>query len=305
MGTTSTNTQTQARVGSAAAEEAQAAIRRRNTAKIVQRILIYALLILIALIILVPLAWMVSTSFKPKSQLFLPDIYWIPKRITTQNYQNLLTDPSIPIVTWFINSFGIASITTILVLVIDSLAAYAYARMVFPGGKWIYRAMLATLFMPGLMFLIPNFITIYNLTLLDTYAGVILPYLAGVFGVFFLRQFFESLPKELEEAARMDGANAFQTFYKVVLPLARPALSTLAVITFLASWNDFLWPLLVLQNVNLQTLPIGLRTLQGAYTSEYGLMMAGAVIVAIPVLIIYVALQRYIVQSVASSGLKG
>lgn len=287
------------------AEDAQAAIRRRNTSKIIQRILTYVLLILIALIILVPLAWMVSTSFKPKSQLFLPEIYWIPKRITTQNYQNLLTDPSIPIITWFINSLGIAIITTILTLAIDALAAYAYARMEFPGSKWIYRAMLATLFMPGLMFLIPNFITIYNLTLLDTYAGVILPYLAGVFGVFFLRQFFESLPRELEEAARMDGANAFQTFYRVVLPLARPALSTLAVITFLASWNDFLWPLLVLQDVNLQTLPIGLRTLQGAYTSEYGLMMAGAVIVAIPVLIIYVALQRYIVQSVASSGLKG
>ena len=305
MATTSTNTQTQARVRPAIAEEAQAAIRRRNTAKIIQRVLIYALLILIALIVLVPLVWMLSTSFKPKSQLFLPDIYWIPKRISTQNYQNLLTDPSIPIITWFINSLGVALITTIVTLAIDSLAAYAYARMVFPGSKWLYRAMLATLFMPGLMFLIPNFITIYNLTLLDTYTGVILPYLAGVFGVFFLRQFFESLPRELEEAARMDGANAFQTFWQVVLPLARPALSTLAVITFLASWNDFLWPLLVLQDTNLQTLPIGLRTLQGAYTSEYGLMMAGAVIVAIPVLIIYVTLQRYIVQSVASSGLKG
>ncbi len=304
MATTS-GTQTQVRARNAGREEADAAVRRRNTAHIVQRILIYALLILIALIILVPLLWMLSTSFKPKSQLFLPEVYWIPKRITAQNYQNLLSDSSIPIITWFINSLGIAIITTVLVLILDSLAAYAYARMTFPGSKWIYGAMLATLFMPGLMFLIPNFITIYNLTLLDTYAGVIAPYLAGVFGVFFLRQFFESLPKELEEAARMDGANAFQTFYQIVLPLARPALSTLAVITFLASWNDFLWPLLVLQDTNLQTLPIGLRTLQGAYTSEYGLMMAGAVIVAIPVLIIYVVLQRYIVQSVASSGLKG
>ncbi len=305
MATTSTKAQTQTRTRNTTAEDVQAAVRRRNATKIVQRILIYALLILIALIILVPLAWMLSTSFKLKSQLFLPEIYWIPKRITTQNYQNLLTDPSVPIVTWFINSLGIAIITTILTLTIDALAAYAYARMEFPGSKWLYRVMLATLFMPGLMFLIPNFITIYNLTLLDTFAGVILPYLAGVFGVFFLRQFFESLPRELEEAARMDGANAFQTFYQIVLPLARPALSTLAVITFLASWNDFLWPLLILQGVNLQTLPIGLRTLQGAYTSEYGLMMAGAVIVAIPVLIIYVSLQRYIVQSVASSGLKG
>jgi|SRR3989440_2202796 len=273
--------------------------------RVLRHVALYIILVLIALLILLPLFWMLSTSLKPKSQLFLPQIYWIPKRFSWENYSNLFNDPSIPIVRWFFNSVGIATASTVLILVLDSLAAYAYARMEFPGRKIIYTLMLATLFMPGLMFLIPNFVTIYNLGLLNSYVGVILPYLAGVFGVFFLRQFFESLPKELEEAARIDGANRFQTFYKVVLPLAKPALATLAVITFLASWNDFLWPLLILQDVNLQTLPPGLSTLQGAYTSEYGLMMAGAVIVAIPVLIIYIALQRFIVQSVASTGLKG
>jgi multiple sugar transport system permease protein len=273
--------------------------------KILRHIVLYLILVFIALLILLPLFWMLSTSLKPKSQLFLPQIYWIPKRITLENYTNLFSDPSIPVVRWFFNSLAVSTVSTILVLVLDSLAAYAYTRLEFPGRKIIYAAMLATLFMPGLMFLIPNFVTIYNLGLLNSYAGVILPYLAGVFGVFFLRQFFESLPKELEEAALIDGANRFQTFYKVVLPLAKPALATLAVITFLASWNDFLWPLLILQDTNLQTLPPGLSTLQGAYTSEYGLMMAGAVIVAIPVLIIYIALQRFIVQSVASTGLKG
>ena len=273
--------------------------------RVLRHVALYIILVLIALLILLPLFWMLSTSLKPKSQLFLPQIYWIPKRFSWENYSNLFNDPSIPIVRWFFNSVGIATASTVLILVLDSLAAYAYARMEFPGRKIIYTLMLATLFMPGLMFLIPNFVTIYNLGLLNSYVGVILPYLAGVFGVYFLRQFFESLPKELEEAARIDGANRFQTFYKVVLPLAKPALATLAVITFLASWNDFLWPLLILQDVNLQTLPPGLSTLQGAYTSEYGLMMAGAVIVAIPVLIIYIALQRFIVQSVASTGLKG
>jgi multiple sugar transport system permease protein len=134
---------------------------------------------------------------------------------------------------------------------------------------------------------------------------VIIPALAGVFGVFFLRQFFEALPRELEEAAEIDGATTLQTFFQVVLPLSKPALATLGVITFLGAWNDFLWPLLILSNRNMLTLPPGLRTLQGAYTSEYGLMMAGAVVVAIPVLIIYVLLQRYIVESVATSGLKG
>lgn len=301
MATTDTQTQARARF----TDQERENIRNRKTLNIIQHIVMYALLVFIALLVLIPLFWMLSTSFKPKSQLFLPQIYWFPKRFTWQNYSDLLTDPSIPIVRWFINSIGIALVSTILILAIDSLAAYAYARMEFPGRKIIYGIMLATLFMPGLMFLIPNFITIYNLGLLNSYVGVILPYLAGVFGVFFMRQFFESLPKELEESARIDGANQFQTFYKIVLPLAKPALATLAIITFLASWNDFLWPLLILQDTNLQTLPPGLRTLQGAYTSEYGLMMAGAVIVAIPVLLIYIALQRYIVQSVASTGLKG
>jgi multiple sugar transport system permease protein len=155
------------------------------------------------------------------------------------------------------------------------------------------------------MFLVPNFLTIAGLGLLNNWGGVIIPALAGVFGVFFLRQFFESIPKELEEAAAIDGANKFETFYKVVLPLAKPALATLGILTFLGSWNDFLWPLLILRDTKLQTLPPGLRTLQGAYTSEYGLMLAGAVIVAVPVLIIYIALQRFVVQSVASTGLKG
>jgi multiple sugar transport system permease protein len=159
--------------------------------------------------------------------------------------------------------------------------------------------------MPGIMFLIPNFLTVFRLGLLDNYAGVIIPGLAGVFGVFFLRQFFEALPKELEEAAEIDGASTLQTFFQIVLPLSKPALATLGVLTFLGSWNDFLWPLLILSNRNMLTLPPGLRTLQGAYTSEYGLMMAGAVVVAIPVLIIYIFLQRYIVESVATSGLKG
>src|SRR6478672_8634523 len=165
--------------------------------------------------------------------------------------------------------------------------------------------MLATLFLPGLMFLVPNFLTIYHVGLLNNYLGVILPGLAGVFGVFFLRQFFLTIPKELEEAAEIDGASAFQTFFQVAMPLARPALATLGIITFLGTWNDFLWPLLVLKDRQLQTLPPGLATLQGSYTSEYGLMMAGSVIAAVPVLIIYILLQRFIVASVATSGLKG
>lgn len=272
---------------------------------ILQRVLLYIIMILIALIFLIPLAWMLSTSFKPPSQLFTRELQWIPTTFTWENYSRLFGNPQTPVARWFFNSLAIATISTVLTLTVDALAAYAYARMEFPGRKFFFGLMLLTLFVPGFMFIIPNFLTINALHLINNWAGVILPGLAGVFGVFFLRQFFEGLPKELEEAAMIDGANQFQVFYKVVLPLSRPALATLAVITFLASWNDFLWPLLILKDRSLQTLPPGLRTLQSSYTSEYGVIMAGAVVVAIPVLILYMLLQRYIVQSIASTGLKG
>lgn len=273
--------------------------------KLLQRVLIYAVLIGVAIIVVLPLVWMLSTSFKPKSQWFTREIEWIPRTFTWENYSRIFSNSSTPIGRWFLNSIIIGTITTALTLIVDALAAYAYARLEFPGRKVLFALLLSTLFLPGVMFLVPNFITVFRLGLLNTFPGVFLPALAGVFGVFFLRQFFESIPKDLEEAAQIDGANTFQIFWRVVLPLSKPALATLAVITFLASWNDFLWPLLILRDRALQTLPPGLRTLQGAYTAEYGQMMAGATIAAIPVLILYLLMQRYIVESVASTGVKG
>ncbi|MDQ3929427.1 MAG: carbohydrate ABC transporter permease [Chloroflexota bacterium] len=300
-----TTTQAQKATGETASrrEIVGEATARRN--KIFGYVVNYTILTLLALIFVLPLLWMLSTSLKPKSQWFAATIEWIPRTFTLENYTKIFNNSQTPIERWFVNSIVVATVTTILILAVDALAAYAYARMEFRWRNQIFGLLLATLFLPGIMFLVPNFVTIANFGLLNNYAGVIIPGLAGVFGVFFLRQFFTSLPKELEEAAQIDGATTFQTFYKIVLPLSKPALATLGIITFLASWNDFLWPLLVLKDRNLQTLPPGLRTLQGAYTSEYGLMMAGAVIVAIPVLIIYIALQRFIVASVASTGLKG
>lgn len=273
--------------------------RRLNNA------LLLALLIFIGLLILIPLLWMMSTSFKPKSQWFLPQIHWIPQTFTWENYQSILSNDTLPIVRWFANSLALSTTITILILVVDSLAAYAYARMEFRGRRALFALLLATLFLPGVMFLIPNFLTVARLGWLNNYLGVITPALAGVFGVFFMRQFFESLPRELEEAAQIDGASQFQTFTKVALPLAKPALATLGIITFLGAWNDFLWPLLILKDRALLTLPPGLRTLQGAYTSEYGQMMAGAAITAVPILLLYILLQRYIVESVQTTGLKG
>ena len=277
----------------------------RSNRRMVQLAVTYILLIAVAIIIILPLVWMLSTSIKPKAEWFTRTLEWFPKNPTFENYQNILNSPSLPIVRWFFNSAFVASATTLLILLVDSLAGYAYARMEFAGRQTDFRADAGNAVPAGDH--VPGAQLRHGLQpqLLNSYGGVIIPGLAGVFGVFFLRQFFETVPKELEEAAEIDGANAFQTFYYVALPLARPALATLGIITFLGSWNDFLWPLLILKDRQLQTLPPGLATFQGAYTSEYGLMMAGAVIVAVPVLIIYILLQRFIVASVATSGLKG
>ncbi len=283
-------------------QHSEAHYRLRQTAG---RITLYLLLVLIALMIIIPMLWMLSTSFKLKSQLFSREIYWIPKVITLENYTKILNNPSTPIALWFRNSVIVATLTTTAKLILDSLAGYAYARLKFTGRDQIFALLLATLFLPGVMFLVPNFVTVARTGMLNKFSGAIIPALASVFGVYFMRQFFLSIPKELEEAAAIDGANIFQIFFKVVLPLAKPALATLTVIEFLGSWNDFLWALLVLKDRAVQTLQPGLRTLQGAYTSEYGLMMAGAVIVALPVLLLYAFLQRYVVESVATTGLKG
>ncbi len=270
---------------------------------IVSRIVLYVALILVALFFLLPLIWMFSTAIKPFEEWLQPN--WIPRKPTLDNFRSIFQDPSLPVYRWFVNSVGVASVFTALVLLFDAMAGYAYARMNFPGRNLIFGLLLATLVMPGLMFLVPNYITIAQLGWLNQYQGVIAPGLAGVFGVFFLRQFFQSIPKELEEAATIDGAGVWTTFTRVALPLAKGALATLGVLTFMSSWNDFLWPLLILNDRPMQTLPVGLATLQGQYTFDYGKLMAGAAVTAIPVLILYVIAQKYVVQSVATSGLAG
>jgi multiple sugar transport system permease protein len=267
-------------------------------------LIFYTLLILCALFFLFPLVWMTTTAFKPLQEWLSPN--WIPREPTLNNFTSVFRDPTLPVTRWFFNSFLIATVFTSLILIIDSLAAYAYARMEFPGRNTLFALLLATMVMPGIMFLIPNYLTLARLEWLRTYQGVIAPGLSGVFGVFFLRQFFQSIPREIEEAAYIDGASVWRTFFSVVLPLSGGALATLGVITFLGSWNDFLWPLLVVgSDRNLQTLPVGLATLQGQYTFDYGKLMAGALVLTVPVLILYLFAQRYIVESISTTGIKG
>lgn len=264
----------------------------------------YLVLILFALFFLLPLLWMVSTAFKPFEEWLNPN--WIPVNPTLENFTSIFNDKSLPVVSWFINSLIIASLFTAFILIIDSLAGYAYARLEFPGKNLLFGLMLATLVMPGIMFLIPNYLTIARLQWIGTIQGVIAPGLSGVFGVFFMRQFFQGLPRELEEAAYIDGASVWRTFVSVILPLSKGPIITLGIITFLASWNDYLWPLLILGGDRAElTLPVGLATLQGQYTFDYGKLMAGALVLTIPVLLLYAIFQRYIIRSISMTGIKG
>jgi multiple sugar transport system permease protein len=264
----------------------------------------YVVLILFALFFLLPLLWMLVTAFKPFQEWLNPN--WIPVNPTLENFTSIFNDRTLPVVNWFFNSLLIASLFTAGILIIDSLAGYAYARLEFPGKNFLFGLMLATLVMPGIMFLIPNYLTVARLNWIGTIPGVIVPGFAGVFGVFFMRQFFQGLPRELEEAAYIDGASVWRTFFSVILPLSKGPLITLGIITFLTSWNDFLWPLLILGgNREALTLPVGLATLQGQYNFDYGKLMAGALILTVPVLIMYSIFQRYIIRSISMTGIKG
>jgi multiple sugar transport system permease protein len=265
----------------------------------------YVPLVLLAIVIIAPLIFILVTSFKNRAEATGTPPTWIPREITGQAYDEILGSDSTPVLRWFLNSMIAALSNAALVVATSALAAYPLARMDFRGKKIVFGMILATLFIPPVILIIPNYLIVGELQWLDTLAAVIIPTAASAFGVFFLRQFFSTLPRELEEAALIDGANWFQTFWRIVLPLSRPALVTLGLLAFLTNYNDFLWPVYVLFSPESQTLPAGLSTLQEANAVRYDLMMAGAVIASVPVLIIYVLAQRYIIEGVSRSGLKG
>lgn len=267
-------------------------------------ILFYAMLIALALGFVLPLVWMVLTSFKTPLDASRPGSA-LPNPFTVQAYIPLLQwDGRAPVLRWFVNSVVVSTITTVLVVCTATAASYALARFRFRGRRFVYDLVVGTLFVPSFVFLIPNYLIIDGLGLLDTMAALVLPAIGAAFGVFFMTQFFSTLPAEYEEAALIDGANQWQIFRRVMLPLAQPALSTLSVLTFLGSWNDFLWPVYVLFRTENLTLPAGLPLLQDANIANLPLIMAGAVLASVPALIVFVIAQRKIIESVASSGLK-
>lgn len=279
---------------------------RTSISRLVRLVLSYAALMSLTVAFVAPLVWMLSTSLKPNVATTRFPPHWIPREFSAEGYGTILTTGSqAPVLRWFVNSMVAASTHTLLVLITASLAAYALARMEFLGRKLLFPIIIATLFIPQFVFLMPNYLIVDMLGWLDTLLAVIVPGAAGAFGVFFLRQFFISLPQELEEAALIDGANRFQIFTRIVLPLSKAPLATLAVLSFLINWNDFLWPIYVLFNPQSLTLPPGLAILQNAYTTNYTIVMAGGVVASVPVLLIYLFAQRYIIEGVSRSGLKG
>ncbi|MFC6419495.1 carbohydrate ABC transporter permease [Sanguibacter inulinus] len=274
---------------------------RRQTRTVVRTMVLVAL----ALLVLVPILWMISTSFKTQLDA-ATSTSLVPDPATLDSYRPLTAwGGKSPVVRWFFNSVVTATVTTALVVSTAALAAYALARFTFRGRGIVFSLVIATLFLPGFVFLIPTYLISDSLGILDSLLALMLPPVGGAFGVFFLRQFFLGLPRELEEAARIDGASDVRIFASVMLPLAQPALSTIAVITFLASWNDFLWPVYALSTTSTLTLPAGLPLLQSAYIANQPLIMAGAVIASVPALLVFVFFQRKIIESVATAGLKG
>ncbi len=269
-------------------------------------VLSYVALLLITLVFVAPLVWMFSTSFKTNPETTQWPLSWIPREFSVVGYRELFNATSeTPVLRWFVNSMIAATAHAVLVLVTAAPAAYALARMEFRGKGLMFAVIISTLFIPPIILITPLYLVVDSLGWLDTLLAVIVPSAAGALGVFLLRQFFISLPRELEEAAVLDGASRFQIFIRIILPLSKAPLATLALLSFLTNWNDFLWPIYVLFSPKSLVLPPGLSKLQGAYETDYAVVMAGGVLASIPVLILFLIAQRYIIEGVSRSGVKG
>ena len=264
---------------------------------------IYVLLILIAALMLIPFIWMLSASFKLNKDVFTFPIEWIPSNPRPQNYVDIWT--RIPLLTFIGNTAKLTIIVTLLQLFTSSFAAYAFAKLQFKGKNVLFLGYIATIALPWQAYMVPQFMMLRSWGLNNTHLAIILLQAFSAFGVFLMKQFYEGVPSELCEAARIDGLSEYGIWARIMLPLSKPAISTLVIFTFVSTWNDFLGPLIYLTETELKTIQIGLRMFISQYSAEYGLIMAASVIALIPVLIVFLSLQKYFVQGVASAGLKG
>lgn len=269
-----------------------------------QIVLGYAGLVTAALFFLLPLLWIVVTSLKTPDQLFQYPPRWLPERPTLANYAYLFE--KVPFLQYSINSLKVAGLSTVGNLISCSLAAYAFARLRFAGRTTLFYALLATLMIPYQVTMIPVFILMLFLGWVDTYYPLIVPwFLGGAFGTFLLHQFFMTIPTELDDAAKIDGCSAFGTYWRIYLPLGAPALTALGIFVFMYQWNELLTPVIYLSSPEKFTLTLGLAFYKGTVVTRWNLIMAGAIISAVPILVLYAAAQRYFVQGIALTGLKG
>ena len=266
--------------------------------------LLYGLLTLGAALALLPFVWVLFGAFKTQAEIMSAPGAWLPQSFgNVSNFVELFVNRMFG--TYMVNSLIVSAATVLTNVLFCSLAGYALAKIEFPGHKFVFGCVLAAMMIPYIALFVPSFFIIVQLGLVNTLAGIVLPIAVMPVGVFIMRQFADSVPNELLEAARLDGASEFLIFYRIFLPLVGPAIATVAIITFLNSWNYFLWPLIVAQNQDTFTLPVGLAVAsQAARSTDYGLLLAGAIVVLLPVLILFLFLQKYFVQGIAGTGIK-
>lgn len=276
-------------------------VRRR--VRTVKSVISHVLLLIVAFIMVFPFLWMVATALKPASEVFS-----VPPRIlgSTLRFQNFVDAWNyLPFGRFIVNGLVVSGLGTLIVLISSSLAAFAFSRLRWRGRDGVFLIYLGTLMIPQEILVVPMFMIMRELGWINSYAGLILPWAFTAFGTFLLRQFFLALPQELEEAAIVDGASRWTIYWKVLLPLTKPALGTLAVFTFIGYWNSFLWPLLIVSNVDMATVPLGLNMFLGQTGNQWNLLMAAATISVIPSALLVIALQKYLVKGIALSGLGG
>ena len=266
-------------------------------------IIVYVLLIALAISMIFPYLWMLANSFKSRTDFFTNPYSVIPMPPTLSTYYDALTIGRMGI--YLGNSLLYAAAVLIVQLFIDSLAAYSFARVDFPGRETLFLAVLATLMLPGSVTLIPTFLIAHGLGLTNTFTGVVLPGFAGAFGIFLLRQFFLNIPRELEDAARIDGSGFFGTYWRIMLPLAKPAMVTLGVFIFLNEWSSFVWPLIILSDWKKYPVTVGIALFRDVNQINWPAVFAGSTIVSFPIIILFVLAQEYIIGGISLSGLKG
>jgi multiple sugar transport system permease protein len=266
-------------------------------------LLVYVLLVLGVAAVILPFIYMIASSLETTAQIgSLTPQFW-PNPFEWSNYSAVWKD--LPVARYFLNSMIVSLIITVAQLLTASMAAYAFARLRFRGRSTLFALYLGTLIIPSQVTLIPNYLIVRELHWHNTYAGLIAPFVVSVFSTFLLRQFFLTIPSDLEDAARIDGANHFQIYSRIILPLAKPALATVVVLTFLSSWNNFLWPLIVVDSPELTTVPLSITAFQGEFAIDWGPLMAAATLSLAPVLLVYVLAQRYIVEGISLTGQGG